>query len=435
MSVKISGWGKNVSVHKNIYNPKNNEEIIDLIFNKKISNFITRGLGRSYGDSSLADNVVSLKDYNKFFNFNEKDGFIECSSNYSLNELIKIILQKGWFFKVTPGSKFVTIGGAIASDVHGKNHHLDGSFANHVMSLKVITAEGKLYNCSKDENKQLFHATCGGMGLTGIIVSAKIKLLRIKSKFIDVQILKTKNLKETITKFKELSEIKYTIAWIDTSSKTRDRGRSVIFIGNHSDDGDLEFYEKKKISIPSNFPGIILNKYTIKLFNKIYYYFHKDKKKFKQNLDSFFYPLDYINNWNNLYGKNGFTQIQILIQEEDPEVIINKVLDFFQEKGQYSFLSTLKEFGKGNENYLSFPDKGYTLTMDLKMNKKLKKIYEEFENLLIGHKVKVYLTKDSLMTEKYFKETYMNYNKFKEIKNKHDPMNLVNSFQSFRINI
>ena len=174
MSVKISGWGKNVSVHKNIYNPKNNEEIIDLIFNKKISNFITRGLGRSYGDSSLADNVVSLKDYNKFFNFNEKDGFIECSSNYSLNELIKIILQKGWFFKVTPGAKFVTIGGAIASDVHGKNHHLDGSFANHVMSLKVITAEGKLYNCSKDENKQLFHATCGGMGLTGIIVSAKM---------------------------------------------------------------------------------------------------------------------------------------------------------------------------------------------------------------------------------------------------------------------
>ena len=150
----LSGWGNNLSIFSNVYNPENNDEIINIILKDKISNFITRGLGRSYGDSSLADNIISLKNYKKLFNFDKSKGIIECSSNYSLGELIKVILEKGWFFNVTPGSKFVTIGGAIASDVHGKNHHLDGSFSDYVISLKIITAEGKSYNCSKKEIAQ-----------------------------------------------------------------------------------------------------------------------------------------------------------------------------------------------------------------------------------------------------------------------------------------
>ena len=182
--VSLSGWGNNLSILSNVYSPESNDEIIDIMLKSKISNFITRGLGRSYGDSSLADNIISLKNYKKNLNFDDIEGIIECSSNYSLDELIKVIVGKGWFFNVTPGSKFVTVGGAIASDVHGKNHHVDGSFADYVLSLKIITAEGKIYNCSKKENLQLFEATCGGMGLTGIIVSAKIRLLKINRKFI-----------------------------------------------------------------------------------------------------------------------------------------------------------------------------------------------------------------------------------------------------------
>ena len=262
--MSISGWGNNIRIFSNVYNPENNDEIINTILKGKVSNFITRGLGRSYGDSSLAGNIISLQNYKKFFNFDKKEGIIECSSNYSLGELIKIILKKGWFFNVTPGSKFVTIGGAIASDVHGKNHHLDGSFSDYVISLKIITAEGKLYNCSKNENSQLFQATCGGMGLTGIIVSAKIQLLKVKSQFIDTQIIKTKNLSETMVKLKELKVNKYLISVIDTAAKNKAKGRSIIFIGNHSEDGNLEYSEKKKFSIPLNFPSFILNKYTIK---------------------------------------------------------------------------------------------------------------------------------------------------------------------------
>jgi decaprenylphospho-beta-D-ribofuranose 2-oxidase len=429
----LSGWGNNINVTSNIYLPKNNIDISNLYKSGTILNSITRGLGRSYGDSSLDNNVISLKNYEKFFKFDDKLGILECSSNYSLNEILKLIIKKGWFLNVTPGSKFVTIGGAIASDVHGKNHHLDGSFSDYVFSLKVITSEGILYNCSKEENSELFHASCGGMGLTGIIVSAKIKLFKINSKIIDTQIIKTKNLKETINKFKKLNNNKYLVAWIDALAKNEHMGRSVIFIGNHSNEGDLSFIEKIKFSIPKIFPGFLLNKYAIKFFNKLYYFFHHDNRKFKQNLDNFFYPLDNINNWNNLYGKNGFIQVQILISESNFEEIICKVLKFFQDKKQFSFLSTLKELGPGNKNYLSFPSKGYTLTLDLKMNKDLKKIYAEFELLLASYNIKVYLTKDSFMSKKFFENTYKELNKFKEIKNKYDPLDLIKSFQSKRL--
>jgi|TARA_B110000259_G_C14026043_1_gene404748 FAD/FMN-containing dehydrogenase len=431
----LSGWGNNINVNSNIYLPRNNDDITNLYKKGIALNSITRGLGRSYGDSSLDNNIISLKNYEKFIKFDSELGTLECSTNCSLNELLKLIVQKGWFFNVTPGSKFITIGGAIASDVHGKNHHLDGSFCDYVFSFKIITSEGILYNCSKEENLELFHASCGGMGLTGIIISVKIKLLKIKSKIINTEIVKTKNLDETIKSFKKFNENKYLVAWVDALAKNEHIGRSIFFIGNHSNEGDLNFLEKIKFSIPKIFPGFLLNKYTIRFFNRIYYFIHKNNKKVKQNLNNFFYPLDSIGSWNNLYGKNGFIQIQILITEKNFEEVICKTLEFFQYKKQFSFLTTLKELGIGNDNYLSFPSKGYTLTLDLKMNKDLKAIYEEFELLLMKYKTKVYLTKDSFMSKKYFEDTYKKLNKFKEIKNKYDPLNVIKSFQSRRLGL
>jgi FAD/FMN-containing dehydrogenase len=431
----LSGWGNNINVNSNIYLPKNNDDITNLYKKGIALNSITRGLGRSYGDSSLDNSIISLKNYEKYIKFDNELGTLECSSNYSLNEILKLIVKKGWFFNVTPGSKFITIGGAIASDVHGKNHHLDGSFCDYIFSFKIITSQGILYNCSKEENLELFQASCGGMGLTGIIVSAKIKLLKIKSKIINTEIIKTKNLEQTIKNFKKFNANKYIVAWIDALAKNEHMGRSVIFIGNHSDEGDLNFFEKIKFSIPKIFPGFLLNKYIIKAFNKFYYFIHKNNKKIKQSLNNFFYPLDSIGSWNNLYGKEGFIQIQILITEKNFEEVICKTLEFFQKKKQFSFLTTLKELGIGNENYLSFPSKGYTLTLDLKMNSNLKTIYEEFELLLAQYKTKVYLTKDSFMSKKYFEDTYKKLNKFKEIKNKYDPLNVIKSFQSRRLGL
>ena len=431
----ISGWGNNKVISTSAFYPKNNKEIVDIFLKKKIPGIIVHALGRSYGDCSIYKNIISLKRYPKFTKLDEKNGLFECSANISLSEIIKDIVNKGWFLSVTPGSKFVTVGGAIASDVHGKNHHNDGSFSDYVESFKIITADGNVYECTKEKNQDLFKATCGGMGLTGIIIEAKIKLLPIGSKNLIVESYNAKNISETMKKFKELRGNKYLIAWLDSVSKNN-LGRSIIFAGNHSKDNDLNFSINKSFLFPLIFKNLIINKYFLNLFNWLYYYYHKGKKKFKQNLNSFFYPLDKIRNWNKLYGKNGFIQIQLLIgNNENTDKTIYKILNFFNERKQYSYLNTLKEFGVGNSNFLSFPNSGFTLAMDMKMNESLFEIYREFEELIKDDDVKVYLTKDSLMSEKFFKKSYLELDNFKEIKKKNDPFNLIKSDLSERLGI
>jgi len=428
----LRGWGNNFVVDSNIFYPINEEDIIKY-FNKKNETSITHALGRSYGDSSLNNNVINLKNFEKKINFNEQDGVIECSSNFSINEILKIIIKKGWFLNVTPGSKYITIGGAIAADVHGKNHHKDGSFCDHIISLNIITPNGQNIKCDRENYSDLFYSTCSGMGLTGIIVSAEIRLLKIKSKYIDSKVIKTSNLKETLDCFNRYKNYKYIVAWIDTLAKNKSLGRSILYLGEHSTEGDLNYKEKKKLSIPSFFPSILLNYLTVWLFNLFFFHFNNNKIIKKQTIDEFFYPLDKLKKWNNLYGKKGFVQIQILVQDKEYNKAISEIIKFFQQKKQASFLSTLKEMGKGNSNLLSFPNKGITITLDIKMNNNLKFIHKELEKILVKYNCKIYLAKDSLMSAEFFEKSYKNLIEFKKIKKKYDIFNLINSYQFERL--
>lgn len=431
----IYGWGKNIAIKSTTFYPKNIEELSKYLKSTKKKNFVTRGLARSYGDSSLSGNTISLQNMKKKFCLDIKKGFLECSANFSIEEILEKIIKKGWFLNVTPGSKYVTIGGAIGSDVHGKNHHLDGTFCNFIISLKIITSDGKIYNCSNKKFSDLFYSTCGGMGLTGIVLSAKIKLQKIKSNLIDVQNIKTKNLNETIDLFEKYKKNKYLVAWLDATEK-KNIGRSILLIGNHANKkGSLTFLKKKKISVPGFFPGFFMNNLIINLLNKIYYLKYKDRTKFKQNLENFFYPLDQIINWNNFYGKDGFVQIQILLVDENYKKILNEIIVLFQENNQYSFLTTLKKLGPKNKNYLSFPDRGYTITFDIKVNKNLPNFYKTLEKLLSKYNSKIYLTKDSLMSKKFFDKKFKDLTIFKKIKNKYDKKKLFSSKQSIRLGI
>ena len=433
--MNISGWGNNNIINSEIVYPKNDEEIIKILKSLKNNSIITRGLGRSYGDMSLNKNVLSLMKYEKYYDLNEETKTLECSANISIIEILEKIVNKGLFFNVSPGSKFVTIGGAIANDVHGKNHHKDGSFSDYIEELKLIIPDGTIRVCSKTSDSQLFRATCGGAGLTGIIISAKIKLLSIKSKNLDVRIFKTKNIKETLKKFKELEKSKYLVAWLDTIDK-KNLGRSVIFSGEHSDDNDLDFKLKKGFNLPSFLGKLIMNSFFISIFNRIYYLIHKNNSSKKKNIDNFFYPLDRLLNWNKFYGKKGFTQLQILIKDENKyEEILNQVLNFFMKKKIYSFLSTLKEYGKGNENYLSFAENGLSITLDIPVKENFFEIYQEFERIISNQNVKVYLAKDSFMSENFFKNSYNKITLFKEIKKKIDPESKLESIQSKRLGL
>ena len=243
MSIK-SGWGNYPISNCNTFLASNINKIKHILLqNKKI---ISYGNGRSYGDSALNENILLTKSLNKILNFDKKKGTLHCQSGVLLKAIIEKYIPKGWFLHVSPGTKMVTIGGAIASDIHGKNHHIDGCFSNFVEEFKIILPNGNLKTCSSNRNKQLFRATCGGMGLTGIIIEAKIKLKKINSKNLIQTTIKTENLKETFKEFVKNSLKTYSVAWLDTSAKTCNIGRSHLMIGEFSKDGNLSYKKKKK---------------------------------------------------------------------------------------------------------------------------------------------------------------------------------------------
>jgi decaprenylphospho-beta-D-ribofuranose 2-oxidase len=433
----ISGWANNSIIRSEIFYPKNEHEIIEIVKSLKNESIITRGLGRSYGDISLNKNTLSLEKCEKHFKLDKDLGILSCSANISIVEILEKIVNNGWLLNISPGSKFVTIGGAIANDVHGKNHHIDGSFSDYIEKIKIVTPDGVIRECSDTINQELFRATCGGAGLTGVITSVNLKLLKIKSKNIDVQIFKTKNIKETLKKFEELKKNKYLVAWLDTVN-IGSYIKSVIFAAEHSVDNDLDFKIKKGFKIPNFLGKFLINNFFMSIFNKIYYFLHRDSIKIKKDLDSFFYPLDQVCNLNELYGKKGFTQIQVLIKSKDKdkyEKILNQILNFFKEKKIYSFLTTLKEYGEGNNNYLSFPEKGLCIALDIPLQKNFLKIYKEFEKNISNYNVKIYLAKDSFMSEIFFKNSYDKIMVFNEFKKKIDPNSKFKSVQSERLGL
>jgi len=431
----ISGWGNNLVINSNIIYPTNINEIIRIIKNYKSKGVLVRGMGRSYGDAALNENIISLKYYEKTLELDEKNGYLKCSSNVTISEINDLTISKGWFLNITPGSKFVSVGGAIANDVHGKNHHKDGSFSDYLEELDIIKENGEIITCSNKINSDLFQATCGGLGLTGIITNVKIKLLKIKSRNIDVKIVKTNNIEETIQKLNELKDYKYLVAWTDTLSK-KNNGRSIIFCGEHSQDGDLNYKKQKTYKIPSLVGFFIMNSICLKLFNLFYYFFHKNNQKLKKDINNFFYPLDTIYNWNKLYGKDGFTQIQILIkQNKNCKGLLVKILNYFSEKEFYSYLTTLKEYGEGNKNYLSFGEKGLSITLDIPLKKNFSDVYKEFESKFGNENIKIYLAKDSFMSKTFFKNTYQKLDNFIELQKKINPNSTFKSKLSERLGI
>ena len=338
---------------------------------------IARGNGRCYGDASLAKNTISTLQYNKALSFDAEKGIFECQSGLTLDKVLEIIVPKGWFLPVTPGTKFITVGGAVASDVHGKNHHVDGSFSNHVLEMDVLLANGETLTCSHNVNSDLFWATCGGMGLTGIITRVKFDLKKIESSYIKQKQIKAKNLEEVIHLFEEYKDYTYSVAWIDCLKKGESFGRSILILGEHAGLKDLDAKKKndptklpnkKQITFPFTLPSFALNQFTVKAFNFLYY--GKNFKKEINNIVSyepFFYPLDAILHWNRGYGKKGFVQYQFVLPLESKKGLV-EILKKISDEGLGSFLAVLKVFGE-QDDLISFPKKGYTLALDFPVRK------------------------------------------------------------------
>lgn len=399
-------------------------------------NTIALGNGRSYGDSCIAEHILAMKKFNHFLHFDSANGVLILQSGVLLNEILEIIVPRGWFLKVNPGTKLITVGGAIASDIHGKNHHVAGCFSECVNWFNLLLPNGRNLRCSREENQELFHATCGGMGLTGIILEAEIQLKKINSKSIIQTTYKTKNLKETFEVFGKINAEPYSVAWIDCLAKGDSLGRSLVMYGDFANDGNLKYQPSSRINIPFYFPSFILNTYTVKIFNTLYYHkvFHKISKS-KVDFESFFFPLDSIHHWNRIYGKKGFTQYQFIIPENESFAGLSSILKEISKSGKGSFLAVLKLYGEANKNYLSFPLKGYSLALDFKIDKGLFELLDRLDRIVLDHGGRIYLAKDTRVSREVFEQGYPLVGKFRETRKKYKVDEVLNSLQSERVGI
>lgn len=383
---------------------------------------LSHGNGRTYSNSCLNKDgdLLLTRSLNKFISFDQTNGTLECESGLTFEEILNLIVPRGWFLPVTPGTKYVTLGGAIANDIHGKNHHSMGNFGNHLESITLYNTEAGIFRCSPNEKADYFEATIGGIGLTGVILSAKFKLIPIQSQMINQEMVKFNNLDEFFEINKQSKNYTYTVAWIDCMAKGKKLGRGHYIRGEHvnADDQTLhKKFETSKKTVPFNFPNFTLNSYSIKAFNSLYF-----RKFLGKQVDStthfnpFFYPLDSINNWNRIYGKNGFYQYQFVVPHRDGIDAVREVFKEISKSGQGSFLGVLKTFGDTPaKGMMSFPMEGITLALDFRnQGEKTLKLFSRLDKIVNEVDGRLYIAKDTRLPKNLFEKFYPNFNKFKQ---------------------
>uniref|UniRef100_UPI004047D936 FAD-binding protein n=1 Tax=Algoriphagus sp. TaxID=1872435 RepID=UPI004047D936 len=440
MKKKITNWGNYPLIEGYL---KYFTQVSELRYKlSDVNNSIARGMGRCYGDAALSSTMFSTIFFNSILNFDDNKGVIDVESGLTLDSILDFIVPKGWFLPVTPGTKYVTVGGAVASDVHGKNHHSEGCFRKHLIEIDVMIYNGEILTCSPSQNSDLFDSTTGGMGLTGIITRVKFKLKKIETSYIKQKLIKAKNLSEVLELFNNFDQYTYSVAWIDCLKSGTGFGRSILMLGEHAKKNELppslrkeplKIPQKKTWVLPFFFPSFFLNRVTVSIFNFLFY--NKIRKKVIENIvsyETFFYPLDFIKHWNRGYGKKGFLQYQFVLPLEAREGLV-EILHKINNNGNASFLAVLKVFGE-DESLISFPMKGYTLALDIPLHHNLFSFLDELDQLVLRFGGRIYLSKDARMKSQVFFKGYPHSEKFISIINKINPGNF-NSLLSNRLQI
>ncbi|MEC9096653.1 MAG: FAD-binding oxidoreductase [Planctomycetota bacterium] len=442
---RLSGWGHYPKLDCNVFVQRRIGELQALLQTGDAS-LIARGLGRSYGDSAInRGGVILQRSRDRILSFDPESGSLTCEAGVSLEEIIQVVLPKGWFLPTTPGTKFVTVGGAIAADVHGKNHHRDGTWGQYVQRFSLMIADGKILECSHEQNADVFWATIGGMGLTGIVLEATVQLMQVSSAYVDVNQRKARNLNEVFDLFMETDQkYKYSVAWIDCLSRGSRLGRSVLFLGNDASAdlvrsttkrAPLVVPRKRTKSIPMQIPRLAMNKLAVKAFNGLYYWKHGNKNLLV-DYDSYFYPLDSVHHWNRIYGKRGFVQYQALLPRECSREGMTRLLEIISKSGEASFLAVLKSSGAANQGILSYLFDGHTLALDFPYRgAKTERLCRELDEVMLDFRGRVYLAKDALVSADTFVQMYPRVEEFKQIKKRLDPETVFRSNQSDRIGI
>lgn len=434
-----SGWGRFPRQEGTELFFRTEEQLRELLI--KHPQAIARGGARAYGDSALAPVMLSSKRFNHVRAFNADSGILKVEAGLILADLLNAFVPQGWFVPVTPGTQFVSIGGMVASDVHGKNHHIDGSIGQHLTELSIMTANGEIETCSPTQHPDLFNATIGGMGLTGVILTVSIQMIPIQSAWIRQETIRCDSLDAVMDEFEQSKHWKYTVAWIDCLRADETLGRSVLFRGEHANraelpvdksDNPLTLKAKRKLSVPFSFPPGVLNKWTVRAFNALYYQRAPERRTDFVDYQSFFYPLDTIHHWNRIYGPKGFVQYQCVIPKARSREALQKLLGLIATAGEGSFLAVLKLFGP-ESGLLSFPEEGYTLALDFPAKPSVFALLDRLDQVTLEYGGRLYLTKDARMSAHTLEAGYPELERWQTIASQYDPDGKWQSIQSKRL--
>ena len=413
---KISGWGRWPMVDAEVIRPDGVEAIRTALAQGRLG---IRGAGRSYGDSSLASRVVDMSGFRRLRSFDAATGIACVDAGVTIDELLRVFGPRGWFPAVTPGTRHVTVGGALASDVHGKNHHVGGSFADHVISFDLLLGDGDIVTVKAETDHDLFQATAGGMGLTGVILSVTLQLMPISSNRIVQRSLKLPDLQSTLGAIEENAGATYSAAWVDCQARGSALGRSLLLLGEHAANGGRSPMLPARAALPVPFalPSRTLSRPVVGVFNALHYGRQRSATHTAEiPCTSFFYPLDVAADWNRLYGSRGFLQYQFAAPAEAGSEPLAGALRLIADSRVPAPLAVLKAFGPGNRNLLSFPFHGYTLAVDFPASRGAFTLLDRLDELVLGFQGRVYLSKDARMTAETFRACYPRWQEFEQIR-------------------
>jgi decaprenylphospho-beta-D-ribofuranose 2-oxidase len=438
----LSGWGRFPRLECRVTRPRNEAE---LRIGVAQGSSIARGNGRAYGDSAMnINNTVDMRSFNRMLAFDTETGLLTLEAGVHLSDVISAFLPRCWFPPVTPGTKFVTIGGMIAADVHGKNHHKHGTFGGFVDWIDVADGNGEIRRCSPAENADLFTWTIGGMGLTGVILRAAFRLQPIETAWIRQTIIPAPDLTSVFKLLEAHQTSTYSVAWVDCLSRGAGLGRSLVILGEHATRDELSSDKRfAPFSVPSrsgpivpfDFPSFTLNSWSVRAFNACYY--RRGVRNAGEKLvdwNSYFYPLDAIVGWNRIYGRKGLVQFQCVLPLRRSLEGMMELLQTISSTGLGSFLGVLKRFGP-QAGGLSFPMEGYTLALDFPLNQNSLALLAKLDLITIANGGRFYLAKDSRMTAETLRQSDERVDRFVRMRKDTKAFPAFTSAQSERLRL
>lgn len=443
----LTGWGRTSPTRPaRLERPRSAADVRALLASAGSRGAIARGLARSYGDAAQSAGalVIDTRGLADTFDLDLGGGTATVAAGVTLEELVRRVLPLGWFPAVTPGTQAVTVGGAIACDVHGKNHHADGAFAAHVDAFELVTPAGATLSVDRPSRPEVFDATAGGLGLTGIVTAATLRLLPVETAWMSVDTDRADDLDDAFGRFADDERYRYSVAWIDCLARGRRLGRSVLIRGNHAAadelpprrrDRPLELPPRPALAAPPWVPSGLVNRATVAAFNEVYFRRAPRAERGRLTpLHRFFYPLDAVRDWNRLYGARGFVQYQFVVPE-GAEHVVRTAIERLSGSGCPSFLAVLKRFGD-EDGLISFPLRGWTLALDVPAaTPGLGRLLDALDEVVATSGGRVYLAKDARLRPELVEVMYPRLGEWRAIRARLDPDGVMQSDLSRRLRL